>query len=237
MWSLGIDSSGPQSFVALVNSAGTIIERSFPSTNLHNEELAVLVHELLSTANISAQEVKKIVVGSGPGSFTGLRISLGFAKGFAVGTSAELFLLNSHEAFAREFSSVGRLFLVLSDARRSEVFGSLFLAGDGSVTVLSEPSIYSPVEALNFLDQKREELKILESGVLVVSSNVLWQFPKFRVVQPGHVAAALAKYGLDIKSHGAREVHEIAGLAPQYVREVAAQTILEREAIRSKMGR
>lgn len=112
----------------------------------HAERLAPLVAEVLAEAKISAGEVTRIGVTTGPGSFTGVRVGLAFARGLAVGNGAALVGMTTLEAMAEAVSAHdGAVRGVLLDGRRGQVYGQLFEA-DG-LTPLAEPFVENPDEA------------------------------------------------------------------------------------------
>jgi tRNA threonylcarbamoyladenosine biosynthesis protein TsaB len=85
----------------------------------------VLVDEVLARAGYEARDVGQIVVGCGPGSFTGLRIGIATARGLALALGRPCIGVSTLEALAA--GAPGALALV--DARRGEVFA---LDADGS---------------------------------------------------------------------------------------------------------
>jgi len=81
---LGLDTTGPHCSVALVDTAKVLAYKSEKIGRGHAERLAPMVQEVLAEAGLSAKDVDKLAVCTGPGSFTGLRVALAFAKGFAL---------------------------------------------------------------------------------------------------------------------------------------------------------
>lgn len=69
--------------------------------------------------------VERIVVGTGPGSFAGIRAALAFAQGFALGRSCEVVGLPSPCAIAAQQGGTGAL-AVVGDARRGKIWIALF---------------------------------------------------------------------------------------------------------------
>jgi tRNA threonylcarbamoyl adenosine modification protein YeaZ len=71
---------------------------------IHDKLLAQKTSELLSENGRSIKDITKIAYISGPGSFTGLRIGLSFAKGVAYATGCALIPVTAHEIMAYEYS-------------------------------------------------------------------------------------------------------------------------------------
>ncbi len=81
---LGLDTTGPYCSAALCDEAKVLGYKSENIERGHAERLAPMVAELLAEVGLTAKDVDKIAVCTGPGSFTGLRVALAFAKGFAL---------------------------------------------------------------------------------------------------------------------------------------------------------
>lgn len=81
---LSLDTTGPDCSVSLVDEASV---RAHFSKNIgrgHAEVLAGMVADAFAAADLTPKDVDRLAVCTGPGSFTGLRVALSFAKGFAL---------------------------------------------------------------------------------------------------------------------------------------------------------
>lgn len=104
----------------------------------HARQVAVFVEELLAEMNLQPEELDAVAVGRGPGSYTGLRIGVSFAKGLCYGIGRPLLSVGSLDALtevAREDYEAGildidrwdeALLCPMVDARRMEVYTQLF---------------------------------------------------------------------------------------------------------------
>jgi len=81
---LALDTSTQSIGVALYNEHKVLCESIWTSLNYHTTELAPEVTRLLAKANVEVTDLSALAVAIGPGSFTGLRIGLAFAKGLAL---------------------------------------------------------------------------------------------------------------------------------------------------------
>ena len=90
MMLLGIDTATERASVALDCGLEIHSEHSWRSGNNHTVELAPYVNRMMISAGVNAQSLRGIAVALGPGSFTGLRIGLGFAKGLSIAHSIPL---------------------------------------------------------------------------------------------------------------------------------------------------
>ena len=127
--SLAIDTSGSFCSVALRRVDGAVFHRASEGAGDHFERLSALVSELCAESGVALADVAEVVIGSGPGSFTGLRIGFSFAKGLAV--ARRLPIIGVSSFFGAAASLVGEFsgdVLVVADARRDEVFAGAFRA-------------------------------------------------------------------------------------------------------------
>jgi tRNA threonylcarbamoyl adenosine modification protein YeaZ len=105
---LAIDTSGTNALVALGEADGSLLaERRWPAGYRHGEELLTHVDEMLTAAETALSELGGIVVGTGPGAFTGLRVGLATAKALARGLNIPIAGVASSEALLRAAGLAG----------------------------------------------------------------------------------------------------------------------------------
>jgi len=109
---------------------GLICTRVADSPNSHASLLATYTQECLETTGMRADDLAAVVCMKGPGSYTGLRIGLSFAKGLCLGSDLPLLALNSLEAMACDLwlsnAKTDGVYWPLIDARRMEVYGASY---------------------------------------------------------------------------------------------------------------
>jgi tRNA threonylcarbamoyladenosine biosynthesis protein TsaB len=94
----------------------------------HAEALAPMVDYVMRTADVAFSEVDRIAVTIGPGTFTGVRIGLSFAKGLGLARGIPVIGIDTLSAIAANETAASPL-LVVSDARNDEVYAATFDAG------------------------------------------------------------------------------------------------------------
>jgi len=95
----------------------------------HTGSLPLLVERVLGDAGVTLEDVEGIAVSIGPGSFTGLRIGLALAKGFAFAGALPLVGVPTLEALAWVADAApGTSVCAALDARKREVYAALFTA-------------------------------------------------------------------------------------------------------------
>jgi len=105
------------------------------------------VTRLLDSADLQLRNVDAVVVGRGPGSFTGVRIAVAAAKGIAQGLGVPLYGVGTLDAVAERFAGRDGLAGVVGDAMRREVYPALFRCSDGGVRRLGPDAVMTPAEA------------------------------------------------------------------------------------------
>ena len=111
----------------------------------HSELILPMLQALLAEADITLNALDGIAFGSGPGSFTGLRIGCGVAQGLAFGADLPVVGITTLAALA-EGVGADRVICCL-DARMSEVYHGIYEKREGVWHTLSEPGLYSPQDA------------------------------------------------------------------------------------------
>ena len=134
---LGIDTSGKLGSIALAESGSALRWEPLPPGG-HSSGLSRAGEALLAEKGIPWSDVTGVAVASGPGSFTGLRIGLAWAKGFCLGSGATLLLVSSHEVAAHQHRGDGGLIGTVLQGERGRVEAALWSGGD-AVTRLWGP--------------------------------------------------------------------------------------------------
>ena len=120
---LAVDTSGFAGSVALSDDRTVIAQRLISTDGRrHAQTLVLEVSELLKSCNVTSQQIDIVAVSIGPGSFTGLRVGVVFAKTFAWANDAKLVAVDTLQAIAQQLPSEHSSVTVISDAQRNELF-------------------------------------------------------------------------------------------------------------------
>jgi tRNA threonylcarbamoyl adenosine modification protein YeaZ len=120
---LAIDTATRAIGVALATQTGVVAAAGWTSENNHTIELAPTVARLLAETQ-SLPTLKAIAVVSGPGSFTGVRIGLAFAKGLALARNWPLIGVSAFEVAVRALSpEVGAALAIVAAGRGRVIVG------------------------------------------------------------------------------------------------------------------
>jgi len=125
-----------------------LAEQSVTDPYAHAERLMPLAVAALAEAGVGLTELEAVVVGLGPGPFTGLRVGIATAAALGDGLGIAVQGVPSHDATARALEPLPGALLVVTDARRREVYLSAYRA-DGSKAL--GPLVVAPAAAAQLL--------------------------------------------------------------------------------------
>ena len=161
---LAFETSAKAASVAVMEGSKLLAE-SYQNTGLtHSQTLMVMAQDALTQCGKRAADVEAVAVAEGPGSFTGVRIGVAAAKGFAWGKNIPCYGVSTLEAMALHLSVWQGYVCPVMDARRSQVYNALFYVNQGKVTRVCED------RAIALADLK-EELKNLREPVFLVGDG------------------------------------------------------------------
>ena len=123
------------------------------------------VASLLSANSLTVRDVAEVVVGRGPGSFTGVRIGVASAKGLAHGLGVPLFAVGTLDAVAWAFRDVEALLGVVGDAMRGEVYPALFRCGDGQAVRVAPDRVAKPADVAEEWADAGERVLVTGNGL------------------------------------------------------------------------
>jgi len=220
---LAIDTATWNCSVALTCDGLVLAERAERTTSNHAGTLPRLVAETLGAAGTRLERDDALAVTIGPGSFTGLRIALSFAKGLAFAGGYRLVGVPTLDALALVAPpSAGRLCAVL-DARKREVYAALYERDGDRLVRLGGPHAMSAerlVRAIGgpcvFIGDAVETYGDVFRRVLGEGARLL---PSATHPPSAGMVARLAAARLRVSAAG----DDVATLEPTYVRPPEAE--------------
>ena len=149
---LVIDTSLNACTAALFDGDRVVAERVEAMARGHQERLGVMVAELFDTAGVAPRDLDRIAVTLGPGSFTGLRVGLSFAKGLAVGLGIAMKGIGTLEALGHHPDIVAERRMSVIDGGRGQIYAQVFdgEGGQGPLS-LSADSDFAPFQEVTVL--------------------------------------------------------------------------------------
>ncbi|HYH19594.1 MAG TPA: tRNA (adenosine(37)-N6)-threonylcarbamoyltransferase complex dimerization subunit type 1 TsaB [Azospirillum sp.] len=148
---LGLDTATSGCSAAVWDDGRVTARRAGPMARGQAEALVPMVQAVLAEAGVAVDDLDRIAVTVGPGAFTGLRIALATARGYALAAGLPIVGLTTFDAVAHalpEEERRGRRVLVAIDSRRAEPFLQLF---DEDLTPVGEPALLEPAAVPGWL--------------------------------------------------------------------------------------
>ena len=139
---LAIDTSMARCSAAVLDGGAVLASARADMERGHAEALAPMVRDVLARAAMSPKDLQRVAVTIGPGTFTGVRIGLAFARGVGLSRHLPVFGIDSLRAIVANEHEVDRPLMVASQACNNEVYAAIF-AGDRSPI---HPPTILPVE-------------------------------------------------------------------------------------------
>ena len=219
---LGIDTSTPIGSIALIDGDNLIAEHTLNIVQAHSSRLMPAIDSVLKWGDLTVDALDGCAVGIGPGSFTGIRIGVATIKSVCYALDTPIVGVSTLEAIAYNLRSTHGVICPLLDARRSEIYGTVFHGGT-EWKRLSE-DLCLPIDA--FLDRLNTDvptngiLNFVGDGLLTYGDAVRERLgerasfadPIFNVPR----GATIAHLGAQRLQHG--ESDSYWTLVPNYVR-------------------
>lgn len=216
---LAFETSAKAASVALLQDGVLMGEYFQNSGQTHSRTLTKMAEDLLQNCDLTANEVDAVACAAGPGSFTGVRIGVAAAKGFAWGRRLPCFGVSTLEAMAKNAAVTDGVICAAMDARRSQVYTALFQSRGGTMTRLMEDSAIS-VEELSIRLKELPEKKLLVGDGAFLCYNTLEVDKDSLILPPEHLrmqrAAGVALLAWSQYCDG--KMPDGAVLVPEYLR-------------------
>lgn len=126
---LAIDTSSVNATVALMNDERLIGEYLISNKKTHSQVIMPMIDELLKKCSVDICDIDVFATGIGPGSFTGLRIGIATAKALCQAQNKKIIGISSLSSLAANICDSEKIICPIIDARRGDVYNSLFKNG------------------------------------------------------------------------------------------------------------
>lgn len=126
---LAVDTSGPVCGVAILTEDGIRHESAVVNQKTHSVNLLPMIDNAFQSTGLTIQEMDRLAVVVGPGSFTGVRLGVSTVKGLAHGAGKPCVAVNALEAMAAGISGFDGVVCPIQDARAGQVYGAAFSVG------------------------------------------------------------------------------------------------------------
>ncbi|POS00999.1 tRNA threonylcarbamoyladenosine biosynthesis protein TsaB [Flavobacterium croceum DSM 17960] len=166
MYILHIETATKNCSVAVSKYSEVLCCKEFADAGYaHAEMLHVFIEEALQEAQITPNDLSAIAFGSGPGSYTGLRIGVSAAKGLCYALHIPLIAVDTLEILAQQVKNISSGFIIpMIDARRMEVYSAVFDSNKTKIRetqaeILSENSFENIEDKIYCIGDSNEKAK------------------------------------------------------------------------------
>lgn len=206
---LFFDTSSDLLKVSLIKDDKIIFDKELHTKNDHSSYLVPTIDEAFKSNNIDFKELDEIIVGNGPGSFTGTRISIAVAKTYAFSFNIPVYMISSLEELI--YDNDGYDFYVpIIEEKKDNLYFSIFDKDKKRVM----DDTYSSIE---YMYKKLEEL---EGKILLISlSNK--EYEKYDTIKASINALNIMK-NIDVNN----EKVNPHLLKPNYIKKIEAEAKL-----------
>lgn len=163
---LAVDSSSATASVAIAEN-DKIIAEYFANCGLtHSETLAPMIQSILCNSKVDINEIDLFAVCNGPGSFTGLRISVSIVKALAMVTNKPCVGVSPLHALAYNFIDENSLIYSAINSRKDEIYSAVFKSENKIITRLTDDKSV-------MLDEIADDFKNLDGDLRFVGDGAI----------------------------------------------------------------
>jgi tRNA threonylcarbamoyladenosine biosynthesis protein TsaB len=242
---LALDTTTRAGSVAFVDDDCIVDERSGDASRTHAQRLPGELVALLDANGLAWPDVDLFAVGSGPGSFTGLRIGIATVQGLAFVRGRRMVGVPALEALAHLASldvPAGALVAAWMDAHRREVFAAVYRVMDAPaftperLVEVEGPTVGEPVATLArwAAELTASPAVFVGDGAAMYADDIARAVPSACVLRPPLLAGAIGR--LAIARARRAETIDPAGVHPLYVRRPDAEIARARAAAQRARG-
>jgi len=216
---LAFETSAKAASTALLDG-GKLLGESYQNTGLtHSQTLMVMAEDLLKQCGKRVEDIGAVAVAEGPGSFTGVRIGVAAAKGFAWGRELPCYGVSTLEAMAESLGIWEGYVCPVMDARRSQVYNALFYVKQGVISRVSKDRAIALSDLAQELQSLEGPIYLVGDGSNLTYSTLSGQIPAL-VLPPEHRLhqRAIGVGLLAAKKIAAGETGDGNALTPNYLR-------------------
>jgi len=228
---LGIDTSTKFCNLGLIEDENILIEYTINGLKKkHSSILVPAIKDLLKTIDLKIEEINGIAVSIGPGSFTGLRIGLGVAKGLCYARSLPLLGIPTLDAMAFPLKEIPSLICPVLESKKDEIYDVVFRGGDNLHRFMDYKceDIQSLLARLSLL---KEKIIFLGDGIKKYRDIIKEKLGKDALFIDSQInlpiATNIAILGLNKLKK--REEDDISTLSPFYLRKSQAEIVWEKK--------
>ncbi len=232
---LALDTSGIVATVAIVEDTKTIAEFTINHKKTHSQTIMPMLDTIIKSVDFELNTIDYIAVASGPGSFTGLRIGAGTAKGLAHALGKKIIPIPTLDGLAYNIFQTNKIICPIMDARCNQVYSAFYIWNNKNkiqrYTDYLAESIDAIIDkALFIMFEEGEDIIFLGDGVSIYmdklknalgENNCMFAPPNCNMQR----ATSIASLALELENLAINH----SEFAPFYIRKSQAERALLKE--------
>ena len=219
---LGIDTSTDVLGIAVTEDKNLITEYRSNIRRAHAEKLINAVAQVLIDANLTINGIDLIAVGTGPGSFTGLRIGLAAVKGLAFASNIRVVSVSSLDAIALQAGLYPNQICPLVKAQGDEAYTALYHAEQGKTVRKTDVQVIGLAQLHRFIEKKT---LIINVGMKNLAEHITDEFGHFIEIAPP-AYSLVSGYIISVLGHEKYlqgKIEDLDKLEPFYLKDFKAK--------------
>ncbi|HHX63003.1 MAG TPA: tRNA (adenosine(37)-N6)-threonylcarbamoyltransferase complex dimerization subunit type 1 TsaB [Epulopiscium sp.] len=170
---LAIDGSGVAASVAILEDEKLVAEYAVNYKLTHSHTLMPMINEICHMVKEDLSTIDAIGVTSGPGSFTGLRISVGTAKGMALGLDIPIVGIPTLDAIANNIPYTGHIICPIMDARRNHVYTAFYKWENEILKRLTDQLVIPMDDVIEMAKEYDQKVIFMGDGIDVYKETII----------------------------------------------------------------
>lgn len=228
---LAIDTSSMVASCAIMDDQKLISEYILNHKRTHSQKIMPMIKEVLSSCELTPDDIDLYGVAKGPGSFTGLRIGISTIKALAHVNNKPVVGVSTLDALAFNIPFGDGIIVPIMDAKRDRVFTGMYKWENGNFFVLEEQKVIEVDKLIEEL-KKRDEIIIFNGdGTLVYKERLLSSLGNRAIISSKAANMARASSVAELALAKAQEgkTENYIDLLPDYMRKSQAEREYEKK--------
>lgn len=187
MKTIVLDTASKYLYFAFLEDAQVIYEVFKEGKNNHSDNLLNYLEVALKECNLTFKDFEKIIVGIGPGSYTGLRVSVTVAKMLAWTLNIDLYITSSLSLLGSGYLNKDGIYAITIKAKKNYVYGKLLEVNNGKIITILEDTFMEEVEFLKNIEDYDYQLINEENYKINIGKLILERVDNLHTLTPNYI--------------------------------------------------
>ncbi len=235
---LGIDTSTHSTSVCVIEDDKLICEYTVNTKKTHSQKLMIMIESMIKESDLTIKDIDVIAICIGPGSFTGLRISMATAKAIAQVRNLPIVAVDSLESLAFNMNHCDKTICSILDAQKNQVYTGKYRFENGEFKTLEEIKVTKIDELIEEISNNDEEFILVGEAVSIYKDKLI-QVKNISLAAPSNnisKASSLCVLGA-MKYKNNQDVHDCYTVNPMYIRKSQAEVQYDEKMKRLENGK